>query len=719
MADRTRLMSLSDIGKVAGAAAKAAKAAKGAGDVAKTAKAAGDVAKTAGTAASAAKAAGDAAHTAKAAGGAANAASKFPGAPKVPGTPGVPKLGSPAKPSVSAGGASGVPGTPSTSGGVSSVGLPKGLDAPLGGPSKPVAKTSFKSDLKNAAVGGGAPANGEKQSLRAASMEVLGAGVKGVAAGAVAGAVAGGGVGALPGLIVGGVKDAGLALVTNKRFRGIAISVAAFLIVVPLVFALITYVILSSSMTAINQTNNAASVSAASVEIENEAIGDALDAQEQYGVPWTIIAAMQAKGLSTPEAFTNVGLQLSKVDPNAEYREMDAGGTYSVTSPGRIVSEDDTVATASSAKVKETYVAAMVAGAPTDQPTAEKIYDQALRWALGQEQSCKLPEDGASDVLMNVKGVPATNAQIDVATTIIGITKTVTAAMSAEDQVRAAEITMATGIVESVLTNNDKKVDHTSLGVFQQQDWWGTDEQRLRVDWATARFLKPLLMLAGWNTMEPGVAAQKIQVSAFPAEYTKRMGEAKIIVSNLWNDSPALPLPADSDMGAVTPPAGAPVNTACLAPVAAGTFVLPFVGYTPLMTSWFGKRVSPGGIGSTNHGGVDFGAPIGTPVVSIGDGAVNGVGTNRYAGCGYWITIDMPDGEARYCHFNSQSPMHVGDVVTAGQPIGVVGTTGDSTGPHLHLNINVGGVPTDPYYFLYDRGIDLELLPYWSKIGPH
>jgi murein DD-endopeptidase MepM/ murein hydrolase activator NlpD len=716
MADWTGFMSISDLGKAAGAASRAAKAAKTAGDVAKTSKTAGDVAKAAG---GAARAAGDAPQAARAAGGAANAASKISGAPRGPGSSNASRLGSPAKVSVPSSGAPGVPATPTSPGGATSVGLPKGLDAPLGGPSKPVAKTTFKSDLKNAAVGGGPTTAGEKQSLRAAAMEVAGAGAKGVASGAVAGAVAGAGAGAVPGLIIGGVKDAGLALVRNKRFRGIAISVAAFLIVVPLVFALVTFVILSSSMTAINQANNAASQSAAAAEIENEAIAEAFAQQEQYGVPWTIVAAMQAKGLSTPEGFTNVGKQLVKIDPDGQFREMDAGGTYSVTSPGRIVNDADTVATASSGKVKETYVAAIVAGAPTDKATAEKVYNQALRWALGQEQSCKLPEDtGGSDVLMNVKGVPATNAQIDVATTIIGITKTVTAAMSAEDQVRAAEITIATGIVESVLTNHDKKVDHTSLGVFQQQDWWGTDAQRLRVDWSTARFLKPLLMLAGWNTMEPGAAAQKIQVSAFPDEYTKRMGEAKIIVSNLWNDSPALPLPADSDMGTVAPPAGAPVNTACLTPVA-GAFVLPFVGYTPMMTSWYGKRVSPGGIGSTNHGGVDFGAPTGTPVVSIGDGTVNGVGSNRYAGCGYWITIEMPDGEARYCHFNVQSPMKVGDLVTAGQPIGVVGSTGDSTGPHLHLNINVAGVPTDPYYFLLDRGIDLELLPYWSKIGPH
>ena len=219
--------------------------------------------------------------------------------------------------------------------------------------------------------------------------------------------------------------------------------------------------------------------------------------------------------------------------------------------------------------------------------------------------------------------------------------------------------------------------------------------------------------------MEPGTAGQTIQVSAVPDAYSQRMPEAKVIVATLWADSPELPIPADTDLSGITvPTGGTSISTVCLSGGASGAWQLPFAD-TPTVTSWWGPRVSPGGVGSTNHQGIDFGESGGKPILSISNGTVTGV-ASTIDGCGYWITI-MYEGnaEARYCHMPVEDPLHVGDQVVAGQQVGTVGSTGHSTGNHLHININVNGIPVDPYIVLLSHGVDIGTLPYLKEIGPH
>jgi murein DD-endopeptidase MepM/ murein hydrolase activator NlpD len=122
----------------------------------------------------------------------------------------------------------------------------------------------------------------------------------------------------------------------------------------------------------------------------------------------------------------------------------------------------------------------------------------------------------------------------------------------------------------------------------------------------------------------------------------------------------------------------------------------------------FGPRSSPGGIGSTNHKGVDFTPGQGTPINAVAAGVVRLVQSSDAGGLGVYIVIDhVVDGQdvsSWYGHMLTGSPVvSEGQVVLPGQQIGSVGNTGTSTGAHMHLEIHVGDTPVDPIPWLTAR----------------
>lgn len=125
-----------------------------------------------------------------------------------------------------------------------------------------------------------------------------------------------------------------------------------------------------------------------------------------------------------------------------------------------------------------------------------------------------------------------------------------------------------------------------------------------------------------------------------------------------------------------------------------GGFLIPVAGYPK--TSGFGPRFHPILKKMVNHNGVDWAAPIGTPVQAVAAGKI--VRANFSPSYGNIIYIDHPGGrQSRYAHLNKFSPgIAPGSRVEAGQLIGFVGTTGRSTGPHLHFELHVNGRPVDP-----------------------
>lgn len=116
------------------------------------------------------------------------------------------------------------------------------------------------------------------------------------------------------------------------------------------------------------------------------------------------------------------------------------------------------------------------------------------------------------------------------------------------------------------------------------------------------------------------------------------------------------------------------------------------------ITSWFGNRPYPGAGGSTDHGGIDIGADYETPIVAVGNGKV--IMAQYYGGYGNCIILDMGNGyQTLYGHMSGYA-VSAGDIVTQGQTIGYVGSTGNSTGPHLHIEVQSNGRKYDPLDFL-------------------
>ncbi|MFE1784643.1 M23 family metallopeptidase [Streptomyces sp. NPDC059506] len=130
----------------------------------------------------------------------------------------------------------------------------------------------------------------------------------------------------------------------------------------------------------------------------------------------------------------------------------------------------------------------------------------------------------------------------------------------------------------------------------------------------------------------------------------------------------------------------------------AASFTKPTSNYT--LTAGYGQA---GSMWSADHTGQDFAAPSGTPVVAVHGGEITSAG---WAGSyGYRIILTLPDGtEIWYCHLSSMTK--TSGTVSTGETIGRVGSTGNSTGPHLHLEVRPGGgSPVAPVQWLRDHGV--------------
>lgn len=119
------------------------------------------------------------------------------------------------------------------------------------------------------------------------------------------------------------------------------------------------------------------------------------------------------------------------------------------------------------------------------------------------------------------------------------------------------------------------------------------------------------------------------------------------------------------------------------------------------VASGFGSRIDPVYKTIKFHAGLDFAAPQGTPVYATADGRVTTAG-NMGNGYGNHVVINHGYGyETLYGHM-VRVKARDGQLVKRGEVIGWVGSTGKSTGPHLHYEVHKGGRPLDPIYFFYN-----------------
>ncbi len=118
------------------------------------------------------------------------------------------------------------------------------------------------------------------------------------------------------------------------------------------------------------------------------------------------------------------------------------------------------------------------------------------------------------------------------------------------------------------------------------------------------------------------------------------------------------------------------------------------------IASGFGTRIDPVYKVPKFHAGLDFAAPIGTPIYATADGVVTDAGYNA-GGYGNRVIIDDGYGyETLYGHMY-KIKARVGQKVKRGEVIGYVGSTGKSTGPHCHYEVHRNGTPVDPVYYFY------------------
>lgn len=122
-----------------------------------------------------------------------------------------------------------------------------------------------------------------------------------------------------------------------------------------------------------------------------------------------------------------------------------------------------------------------------------------------------------------------------------------------------------------------------------------------------------------------------------------------------------------------------------------------------IAVSNFGSRIDPFTGRRSTHEGIDFVAPTGTPILAAAAGVV--MEAKWHAGYGNMVEIEHNNKTTtRYAHA-SKLLVKQGDIVRLGQKVALVGSTGRSTGPHLHFEVRVAGVPQNPNRFLEKNGL--------------
>lgn len=246
--------------------------------------------------------------------------------------------------------------------------------------------------------------------------------------------------------------------------------------------------------------------------------------------------------------------------------------------------------------------------------------------------------------------------------------------------------------------NDGDGSDHDSLGLFQMhpQSGWGSVEELMDPEYQAAAFFggpagpnypspRGLLDIPGWESLGLGEVAQAVEVSAFPDRYDNYAPVAEAILVALTTGGQG---PVPSAVTAPASPSPAP------APRSSPTVVFPLPEGTWVQTDDFGPRLDPFTGEATTHAGIDLAAPDGTPILAAADGVVTVAEFSGNNG-GHIVIEHQLDGgtvSTAYVHM-WEDGIHVamGDRVVAGQHIGDVGSSGYSTGAHLHFEVRPGG----------------------------
>jgi murein DD-endopeptidase MepM/ murein hydrolase activator NlpD len=227
--------------------------------------------------------------------------------------------------------------------------------------------------------------------------------------------------------------------------------------------------------------------------------------------------------------------------------------------------------------------------------------------------------------------------------------------------------------------------------------------------YASGKFYDKLVKVPNWESLPLTDAAQKVQGSAYPDAYAKHETLAALLVDKL----------AKGAARAV----GSLVDLRCVFPgeVSASGWTVPVRAE---IVSGFRTPDRP------SHYGVDLGVPKGTVIHAASSGVVLTAkcnasspsggpwscdidGSSAVHGCGWYVDI-LHAGNVitRYCHMVTRPDVTVGQTVTAGQPIGHSGSSGNSSGPHVHFEVHLNGDSSNggavnPVPFMQQQGAPL------------
>ncbi|WP_410814655.1 M23 family metallopeptidase [Micromonospora sp. 067-2] len=252
--------------------------------------------------------------------------------------------------------------------------------------------------------------------------------------------------------------------------------------------------------------------------------------------------------------------------------------------------------------------------------------------------------------------------------------------------------------------------DHDSLGLFQQRPGWGTVAERMTPAYTARKFYEKLVGVQSWQRRPLTVVAQKVQISAYPDAYAKHEELASRIV-NALSGGAARTIEIDGK---------ALCDAAEHGQIAASGWTAPIPGQ---VGSGFRTASRPG------HDGVDIAAAKGTEIRAAAAGRVlvatcdpdnwkrvncNVDGYPGKGGCGWFVDLLHAGGYiTRYCHMVVQPRVELNQLVAAGEVIGQVGSSGNSSGPHLHFEVHLRGDRSprgavDPNQFMRTRGAPLR-----------